>query len=147
MTRIWLGAVLVVLFASCGKSLEEKANALIKENMTKVLYYPESYDPVETRIDSAFTPFDDPVFFEKTLQLYKLNMSIDEYDRNMKRAKYSMSICGDSYMSAYVRNRYQESKDEYDQNAQDKEIAEKKSKETGRRTGNCVEERTTVYRF
>ena len=92
MERILLGALLITLFVSCGKSPEEKANALIEDDIKKVLYHPETYDPAETQIDSAFTPFDDPVFYEKTVQLCKLGMSIDECDRKMKNAKSSMSI-------------------------------------------------------
>lgn len=84
MERILLGALLITLFVSCGKSPEEKANALIEDDIKKVLYHPETYDPAETQVDSAFTPFDDPAFYEKTVQLCKLGMSIDECDRKMK---------------------------------------------------------------
>ena len=80
MERILLGALLITLFVSCGKSPEEKANALIEDDIKKVLYHPETYDPAETQVDSAFTPFDDPAFYEKTVQLCKLGMSIDECD-------------------------------------------------------------------
>lgn len=128
MRKIILGALLVTLFASCSKSLEDKANTLIEEDIKKTLYHPETYDPAETRIDSAFTPFDDPAFYEKTIQLCKLGMYIDEYDRKMKSAKSSMSIWSGPYQSAYGRNEYQEAKDEYDENVQNKKNAEKKAK-------------------
>ena len=104
------------MFASCSKSLEDKANTLIEEDIKKTLYHPETYDPAETQVDSAFTPFDDPVFYEKTIQLCKIGMSIDEYDRKMKSAKSSMSIWSGPYQSAYSKNEYQEAKDEYDEN-------------------------------
>ena len=106
MRRILLGALLVTLFASCSKSLEDKANTLIEEDIKKTLYHPETYDPAETQVDSAFTPFDDPVFYEKTIQLCKIGMSIDEYDRKMKSAKSSMSIWSGPYQSAYSKNEY-----------------------------------------
>ena len=128
MERILLGALLITLFVSCGKSPEEKANALIEDDIKKVLYHPETYDPAETQVDSAFTPFDDPAFYEKTVQLCKLGMSIDECDRKMKNAKSSMSIWSGPYQSAYSKNEYQEAKDEYDENAQNKKNAEKKAK-------------------
>lgn len=120
--------MLVALFVSCGKSLEEKANALIEDDIKKVLYHPGTYDPAETQVDSAFTPFDDPVFYEKTLQLYKLGISIDAYDRMMKNAKSSMSIWSGPYQSAFGRNEYQEAKDKYDENAQNKKSVEIKAK-------------------
>ena len=128
MRKILLGALLVTLFASCSKSLEDKANTLIEEDIKKTLYHPETYDPAETQVDSAFTPFDDPVFYEKTIQLCKIGMSIDEYDRKMKSAKSSMSIWSGPSQSAYSKNEYQEAKDEYDENAQNKKNAEKKAK-------------------
>lgn len=127
MKKVLLGAALVMLSVSCSKSLEDKANALIKDDMNKVLYHPETYDPVETQVDSAFTPFDDPVFYEKTVQLCKLQISIDKYDRNMKDAKSSMSIWSSPYESAYGRNEYQEAKEEYDENSQNKKSAEIKA--------------------
>ena len=122
MRRILLGALLVTLFASCSKSLEDKANTLIEEDIKKTLYHPETYDPAETQVDSAFTPFDN------TIELCKIGMSIDEYDRKMKSAKSSMSIWSGPYQSAYSKNEYQEAKDEYDENAQNKKNAEKKAK-------------------
>lgn len=130
MRKLLLGVVFVTLIASCGKSPEEKANALIKDDIKKVLYHPETYHPAETQVDSAFTPFDDPVFYEKTVQLCKLDMSINEYDRKMKRAKSSMAIWGGPYQSAFEafdRNQYQEAKEEYDENARNKESAEIKT--------------------
>ena len=128
MERILLGALLITLFVSCGKSPEEKANALIEDDIKKVLYHPETYDPAETKIDSAFTPFDDPVFYEKTVQLCKLGMSIDECDRKMKNAKSSMSIWSGPYQSAFGRNEYQEAKNEYDENERNKKSIEAKVK-------------------
>lgn len=128
MKSVLMGVVLVLLLASCSKSLEDKANALIEEDIKKVLYHPETYDPAETQVDSAFTPFDDPAFYEKTVQLCKLGMSIDKCDRNMKRAKTSMSIWGGPYQSAFDRNEYKKAEDEYNENAQNKKSAEVKAK-------------------
>ena len=124
MRKVLLGVLLATLCVSCSKPLEEKANALIADDIKKVLYHPETYDPAETQVDSAFTPFDDPAFYEKTVQLCKLGMSIDECDRKMKHAKSSMSIWSGPYQSAFGRNEYQEAKDEYDENARNKKNAE-----------------------
>lgn len=55
-------------------------------------------------------------------------MSIDEYDRKMKSAKSSMSIWSGPYQSAYSKNEYQEAKDEYDENAQNKKMRRKKQR-------------------
>lgn len=124
MKRLLFVVLLATLFVSCGKSPEEKANALIEDDIKKVLYHPETYDPAETQVDSAFTPFDDPAFYEKTVQLYKLGITIEECNRNMKQAKSSMSLWSGPYQTAFGRNEYQEAKGEYDENAQNKKSAE-----------------------
>ena len=103
---------------------------MIEEDLKKVLYVPESYDPVETKVDSAFTPFDDPVFVDKTMQLLDLATSIEEYDNNIKEAKSSMSLW-DNMGSAFSRNEYQEAKDEYDENTQNRTEAISKAKKLG----------------
>ena len=72
MKRVLLGSALVALFASCSESPEEKVNTLIGEQIKKVLYHPETYDPTETQIDSAFAPFDDPVFWVSRYLVGKL---------------------------------------------------------------------------
>ncbi len=46
------------IFSSCQKTPEDKANDLIKENITKMLTYPDSYESVETTI----LPMSDAVF-------------------------------------------------------------------------------------
>ncbi len=132
MKRILLsGVMFIALFASCNKSPEDKANALIKEDIKKILYHPETYAPAETLVDSAFTPFDDPEFYEKTALLCKLGMAIDEYNSNMKSAKSSMSIWSGPYQGAFGRNEYQEAKKEYNENAEKKKKAERKAKKLG----------------
>lgn len=124
MKKLLFGAALITVLTSCNNSPEDKANALIKEDLKKVLYHPETYESVETQVDSAFTPFDDPIFYDKTVQLCKLGMSIDEYDRKIKSAKSSMAIWSGPYQGAFGRNEYQEAKKEYDENELNKKNAE-----------------------
>lgn len=127
MKKVLLGTVFVTLFVSCGTSPEDKANALIEEDIKKVLYHPDTYDPVETEVDSAFTPFDDPVFYEKIVELCQLGDQVEEYKKEMKRAESSMSIWSGPYQTAYGKTQYQQAKDEYDENAENKQEAETKA--------------------
>lgn len=83
--------VAIVALVSCSQSVEDKANALIKDSMKKTLYHAETYDPVETVVDSAFTPFDDPDFYEKTLKLCKLSIEIEKFERRAKSEKADMA--------------------------------------------------------
>lgn len=104
----------VLILSSCSKSLEEKANELIKTELRKSLFKPDSYNPIETKLDSAFSPYDDPVLFEKMTELVKLGVELEGLDYDMKQAKSSMSIWSEPYMGSYGRNEYNEAKADYD---------------------------------
>lgn len=108
-------AIVAAIMVSCGQSQEQRAEALIKESLKKSLYKPETYKSVETKVDSAYAPYDDPAFFEELAELGKMNNEYTELEEKAKRAKSSMSIWSDPYMTAYGRNEYQEAKEEYEE--------------------------------
>lgn len=95
MKKILFFIFAVMAIAACNQSPEDKANVLIKESMKKTLFHAETYDPVETVIDSAFTPFDNPDFYESTLKLHKLGMEIDKYERMAKDEKKNIALYQD----------------------------------------------------
>ena len=102
MKKLFYLALISAVMVACGQSQEQKAEALIKESLKKSLYKPETYKPVETKVDSAFAPYDDPALFE-------------ELKSKAKRAKTTMSIYSGPYMSAFDRNQYQEAKKDYNE--------------------------------
>ena len=108
-------AIVAVIMVACGQSQEQKAEALIKESLKKSLYKPETYKPVETKVDSAFAPYDDPAFFEELTELGKMNSEFVELEEKAKHAKSSMAIWSGPYQTSYGRNEYQEAKEEYDE--------------------------------
>ena len=108
-------AVVAVIMIACGLSQEQKAEVLIKESLKKSLYKPETYKPVETKVDSAFAPYDDPAFFEELVELGKMNSEYQGLEEKAKHAKSSMSIWSGPYQTAFGRNEYQEAKAEYDE--------------------------------
>lgn len=114
-TRNFLYLVLLAaMMVACGQSHEQKAETLIKESLKKSLYKPETYKPVETKVDSAFAPYDDPAFFEELAELGKMNSDFHDLEEKAKHAKSSMSIWSGPYQSAFARNEYQEAKVEYE---------------------------------
>ncbi len=126
---IYLSFLTLVLVA-CSQSQEQKAEALIKESLKKSLYKPETYKSVETKVDSAFAPYDDPVFFEELAELGKMNSEYEELEEKTKRAKSSMAIWSGPYQTAFGRNEYQEAKEEYDEaNAQIEKLKTKGKKQ------------------
>lgn len=135
---IGIMAVLALL-ASCTKSPEEKANAMIKEQLQKTLYHPDTYQPAETKLDSAFAPFDDPTFYEKTVKLAKLGMAIDKYGEEANEEKSHMAIWSGPYQTAYGRNEYQEAKAKYNKAIANKETAQKQAEKLGKELRSMAE--------
>ena len=126
---IYLSFLTLVLVA-CSQSQEQKAEALIKESLKKSLYKPETYKPVETKVDSAFAPYDDPAFFEELAELEKMNSEYEDLEEKAKRAKSSMAIWSGPYQTAFGRNEYQEAKEDYDEaNAQINKLKTKGKKQ------------------
>ena len=106
---------IAVLFISCVQSPEDKANALIKADLRKSLFKPDTYKPIETKLDSAFSPYDDPTLYAKMEELMKMAPELETLDFKMRSAKSSMSIFSGPYMTAFSRNEYNEAKKNYDE--------------------------------
>lgn len=115
MKKILYLAFVAVVMVACGQSQGQKAEALIKESLKKSLYKPETYKPVETKVDSAFAPYDDPAFFEELTEFGKMNSEYQDLEDKAKHAKSSMSIWSGPYQTAFGRNEYQEAKAEYEE--------------------------------
>ena len=115
MKNYWYLALFAFIAVACGQSQEQKAEALIKESLKKSLYKPETYKPVETKVDSAFAPYDDPAFFEEIAKFGKMNSEYVDLEEKAKHAKSSMSIWSGPYQSSFGKNQYQEAKEEYDE--------------------------------
>ena len=115
MNKIFYLVLFAMVMVSCSKSKEQKAEALVKESVKKVLFKPETYKPVETKVDSAFAPYDDPGFFKELAELEAINSDYEELVLNAKHAKSSMSIWSGPYQTSFGRNEYQEAKGDYEE--------------------------------
>lgn len=81
MKKVLPFVLVMVSLILCGKSFRDQTIASVSEDIGKSLIDPEKYETISTVIDSAFAPFDDPVFFEKTLKICK--MSVGELDDSL----------------------------------------------------------------
>lgn len=140
MKKILYLALVAVIMVACGQSQEKKAEALIKKSLIKTLYKPETYKPVETIVDSAFTPYDDPEFFEELAELGKLNSEYEELESKAKHAKSSMSIWSGPYQTSYSRNEYQEAKADYEEANAKIEKLNAKGRKQYERVANMLQE-------
>lgn len=103
------------IFSSCQKTPEDKANDLIKENITKMLTYPDSYESVETTIDSLFTPMYTVAFYEKAKRAMELSDRIEDNKTNIDHGLLTMNLHSGPYSnSVYDRTKYKEGKEEYE---------------------------------
>ncbi|MBR5037514.1 MAG: hypothetical protein IKX65_02200 [Prevotella sp.] len=107
-------ALLTLMLVACGQSKEQKAETLIKESLKKYLYKPETYKPVDTKVDSAFAPYDDPAFFEALAKLESINSEYEDLNEEAKREKSAMAIWSGPYQSLFGKEEYQQAKEKYD---------------------------------
>ena len=113
-------AVLAAAATSCDVSKEAKIKTLVGEYVQNHLFIPDSYDPVEFMIDSAFTPRLDPEFWEfmmdarEDLESAQSELSSCEFD--IESAERNMSYYEDMRyyggLSSYERRAYNRAKDE-----------------------------------
>ena len=82
----------VISILSCGQSSQNEVNALIQKDVEKTLSHPESYEALQTVVDSAFAPFDDPAFFEKTLEICKMNIEEESDSLSAKIAERGQEL-------------------------------------------------------
>lgn len=136
-----------LLLASCVKTPEQKAEVLIKEHLQKSLYHPDTYAPSETLVDSAFAPYDDPEFYEKTLKLAKLGVAITKFDSEASFEKSNMAISSGPYQTAYDRNSYREAKDKYDKAMAKIEKAKKEAAALSEELKKMKEQKETFIGF
>lgn len=102
MKKILFLMAIALMMVGC-KSREEKAAELIKQEMFKTLYDFESYEPIETKIDSAFTS----IYTDTLALLYANEVSsmfneLDDAETEYESAKSAMEIWSDSYSSLGV---------------------------------------------
>lgn len=101
-------------FSQC-KSKEDKANELIKDYMFKNLYDFESYQPIETKIDSAFHT----IYNDTTAMYYAYSMILSkekqkDLESDYESIKTSIDIWCDSYSyySSYSYKKCQECREQ-----------------------------------
>ena len=107
----------VVLFAGC-QSKEEKAEELIKEELSKTLLDFESYQPIETKVKEAkLSLYNDTAFWRWGITLAIAMKQSSKYLDEAEDAKDRMNIWGPptAYSSSYSDNKYYEYKKEYEE--------------------------------
>ena len=144
MKKIVVCELAVLTLMSCGISKEDKANDLIVEDVKKTLYHPESYEAVETVIDSAFAPMDDPAFYEKSLEMCQLAVKAQLNTDRMQKAEQKMNLWKSPYKKGIDKTNYEEARLEYDDCSKNAEILVSRMEKGG---GELMEMAKQGYRF
>lgn len=118
MKKLAITFVFLPLLFSCSPSREEKAAEIAKSEMIKILYNVDSYKPIETQIDSAFTSiYTNLDVVRAAHDLIELNADEkkEQLQRQYNSAKSSAAIWSDSRSwSSYAKEEYRQAKDEMD---------------------------------
>lgn len=116
MKKALLCLSIIALILSGCKSKEEKATELIKQEMFKTLYDFESYQPIETKVDSAFTSiYTDSTILSHAYIVKQLLIDVDKCLNEIREAKSTMDIWGDSY-SSLSKTKYNDAYEKYKEN-------------------------------
>ena len=103
MKQIYFVLIISPLLFSCTQTKEEKAAEIAKSEMIKILYNVDSYEPIETQVDSAYTSvYTDFDVVRAAHDLIELNA--DEKKEGLqwqyKHAKSSAAIWSPSFFSS-----------------------------------------------
>lgn len=99
--------------SSCTKSTEEKAKELSAAKIKESLIVPDSYDLASIEIDSAFTPYDSPEFYDLAIELAKDGIAISQAASDKEHAQSSIALWGGPYQTSFGRNEQNQAKADF----------------------------------
>lgn len=110
--------VSLLTLSACSPTKEEKAQEMAANYLKGVLYHFDSYEPLQTKVDSSFVSLaSDKEAIDLTLDMMKLFQSAQEYADKIERAESSMERWTPSgYSSAFINGKYRRAKEERDTN-------------------------------
>ena len=86
-----------LVLCGCGKSIEEQAQEAVKNELHKNLYYFDSYEPLETTVDSAFnTPENNPDVRELMKIVSEQGNQAKEFASELEDAERSIASLSDA---------------------------------------------------
>lgn len=111
MKRLVLILIVVPLLVACG-GREKRAEKIAEETVVKTLYYPDTYEPVETVVDSAFVSiYTNQEALAAAYEIIDLKQEREHLQMDYSSALSSVSLWKDSWGS-YSREQYRQAKEE-----------------------------------
>ncbi len=108
----------ILSLSACSPSNEEKAQTMAADYLKGVLYHFDSYEPLQTIVDSSFVALStDEQAIKMTLDMIKLFNSAQEYANEVERAESFMEMWSPTgYDTAFSKGEYRRAKEERDNN-------------------------------
>lgn len=95
--KLFLCLISALVLCGCGKSIEEQAQEAVKNELHKNLYYFDSYEPLETTVDSAFnTPENNPDVRELMKIVSEQGNQAKEFASELEDAERSIASLSDA---------------------------------------------------
>lgn len=114
MKRLVLILMVAPLLVACG-GREKRAEKIAEETVVKTLYYPDTYEPVETVVDSAFVSiYTNQEALAAAYEIIDLKQELENLQWDYEQALSDVSLYGDfSYdRSTYRKEKYRQAKGE-----------------------------------
>lgn len=114
MKKILVLFIATLAFMSCAFTPSQKAEKLAQEETKKFLVKPDSYDPIETKVDSAFSPFNDIKVMDMLKEVANLGDKVSLLAEEVQKEQSEMSLYSGPYMTDYTRTQYNQAKSKYE---------------------------------
>lgn len=114
MKKIIYIVLVVTLMAACTQTPQQKAEALVEETVKKVLFKPDTYDPIETKLDSIVSPYNDPDFYKEVASFSELLTEVPRCENRIESTKKDLNFYDKSFKDSFFKNEYQEAKEKYE---------------------------------
>ena len=112
MKKLLILLTIIFGLSSCIPSNEKKAEQMAAKYIKEILYHPESYKPIKTRVDSSYISLD---LINETKNLFKLLQIMEEYVSKSNSAERTMEIYAPAgYYNGYEKVEYRKAKQEFE---------------------------------
>ena len=91
MKKLIVCVCAISVIVACTKSPVQKAEALIKTEKSRTIAKGTTYEVIQTIVDSAFTPKDDPDFFKQMEEATQMNDRYNVLQKEVSELKDSIS--------------------------------------------------------
>lgn len=86
-----------LVLCGCEKNIEEQVQEAVKNELHKTLYYFDSYEPLETKVDSAFnTPENNPDVNEFMRSVWEQMDQVKEFAAELENAERTIASLSDA---------------------------------------------------